>query len=114
MFIVCLWKLERDRDDFNDKHGGDDDPMPGDVFGTLYYEKVVFIQNLRVRINYAIDVILDPVNAAPNYVDAVGPDGALVERQGELTEFEQELYNYETESDFDSGSDSRSDGLDVD
>lgn len=114
IYIVCLWKLERDRDDFNDKHGGDDDPMPGDVFGTLYYEKVVFIQNLRVRINYAIDVILDPVNAAPNYVDAVGPDGALVERQGELTEFEQELYNYETESDFDSGSDSRSDGLDVD
>jgi len=114
VYIVCLWKLERDRDDFNDKHGGDDDPMPGDVFGTHYDEKVVAIQNLRVRINYAIDVILNPENAAPNYVDAVGPDGALVERQGELTEFEQELYIYETESDFDSGSDSGSDGLDVD
>ena len=73
--------LERDRDDFNDKHGGDDDPMPGDVFGTLYYEKVVFIQNLRVRINYAIDVILDPVNAVvtPAVLEGNGWSGSLDE-----------------------------------
>tara|TARA_B100001057_G_C22870031_1_gene958325 strand:- start:3610 stop:4935 length:1326 start_codon:yes stop_codon:yes gene_type:complete len=98
IYIVCLWQLERDRDDFNDKHGGDDDPMPGDVFGTHYYKKDVAIQNLRVRINYAIDLILDPTNATE------------ITDHGLFTEFQIELRDYDTESEFDGGSD----GLDVD
>jgi len=102
IYIVCLWKLERDRDDFNDKHGGDDDPMPGDVFGTLYYEKDEFIQNLRIRIPYAIDLILDPVNATE------------ITEYSDFLDFQNDLFDYETESDFDRGADGGSDGLDVD
>ena len=111
IYIVCLWQLGRDRTAFEAKHSSDDDPMPPDVLDTLLDEKDVFIQNLRIRIPYAIDVILNPENAASNYVDAVGSGGTLVERQGELIGFENDLFEYETESEF---ADSGSDGLDVD
>ena len=61
IYIVCLWKLERDRSDFADKHSADADPMSVDA---LLKEKDVFIQNLPLRIPYAVGLILDPTNAA--------------------------------------------------
>ena len=94
IYIVCLWKLERDRSDFDDKHGSDNDPMPHDVFFTNLDEKDVFIQNLRTRIAYAIDLIMDPKTTPP-------------EKYANFTNFERELYDYETESEFDYGKDVR-------
>ena len=95
IYIVCLWKLERDRSDFDDKHGVDSDPMPADVFATLIDEKDVHIQNLRLRIAYAIDLILDPQNATD------------VKDYSDFTDFQQELYDYESGSEFDYGRDRR-------
>jgi len=94
IYIVCLWKLERDRSDFDDKHRSDNDPMPHDAFYTNLNEKDVFIKNLRVRIAYAIDLIMDPKTTPP-------------EEYTDLTKFEGELYDYETESEFDYGKDVR-------
>lgn len=95
IYIVCLGKLERDRSDFDDKHRSDNDPMPRDVFYTDLDKKDNEILELRVRIANAIDLILDPTNAT-----------FIIERE-HLTEFEQELYNYESGSEFDYGEDSR-------
>jgi hypothetical protein len=89
IYIVCLWKLERDRRAFDDKHSSDDDPMPADVFSTLLNEKEVAIQNLRIRIPYAVDLILDPVNAEES------------KDYDPFDNFKVALYDYETESDFD-------------
>ena len=102
LYIVCLWKLERDRSAFEAKHSSDDDPMPADVLDTLLDEKDVAIQNLRIRIPYAIDLILDPVNATENT------------EYSDFTDFQNDLFEYETESEFDRGADAGSDGLDVD
>lgn len=102
IYIVCLWKLERDRSAFDDKHSADSDPMPADVLDTLLDEKRVAIQHLRTRIPYAVDLILDPVNAEE------------IENYDNFNDFQYGLFEYETESDFDRGADSESDGLDVD
>ena len=103
IYIVCLWKLERDRDDFDNMHpGGDDDPMPADVFATHLDKKDVAIQNLRTRIPYAVNLLL-------NYRTA-----KEIEDYDNFDEFQYKLYDYETESEFDGGADSGSDGLDVD
>ena len=102
IYIVCLWKLERDRSAFDDKHSSDDDPMPTDVLDTLLNEKDVFIQNLRTRIVYAVDLLLNYRTAEER------------EDYDNFNDFQYELYEYETESDFDGGADSGSDGLDVD
>ena len=104
IYIVCLWKLERDRSDFDNKHtGGDDDPMPDDAFAVLLDEKDVFIQNLRVQVVYAIDLILNPENAVE-----------IQDYDDWDNDFQKDLYDYETEGEFDGGDDSGSDGLDVD
>ena len=102
IYIVCLWKLGRDRTAFEAKHSSDDDPMPADVLDTLLDEKDVFIQNLRIRIPYAIDLILDPVNATE------------ITEYSNFLDFQNDLFEYETESEFDRGADAGSDGLDVD
>jgi len=102
IYIVCLWKLEHDRSDFDDKHRSDNDPMPHDVFYTNLDKKDVFIQNLRVRIAYAIDLILDPTNATE------------ITEYSDFTDLHNDLLEYKTESEFDRGADSGSDGLDVD
>lgn len=102
IYIVCLWKLGRDRSAFEAKHSSDDDPMPADVLDTLLDEKDVFIQNLRIRIPYAIDLILDPVNAEE------------ITEYSNFLDFQNDLFEYETESEFDGGADGGSDGLDVD
>ena len=95
LYIVCLWKLERDRIAFEAKHSSDDDPMPADVLDTLLEEKDVFIQNLRIRIPYAIDLILDPVNAEER------------EDYNDFTDFQNDLFEYDTEEEFDGGKDLR-------
>lgn len=102
IYIVCLWKLERDRSAFEAKHSSDDDPMPADVLDTLLDEKDAEIRDRRTWIAYGIELILDPVNAE--------------ERKDyfEFDDFQYKLYEYETESEFDGGADSGSDGLDVD
>jgi len=102
IYIVCLWKRERDRSAFEAKHSSDDDPMPADVLDTLLDEKDADIRNLRTRIVYAIDLIQDPVNAEER------------EDYDDFNDFAYQLYEYETESEFDGGADSGSDGLDVD
>jgi len=102
IYIVCLWKLERDRSAFEAKHSADDDPMPADKLDTLLDEKDVFIRNLRTRVVYAIDLILDPVNAE-EHID-----------YDAFNDFQYELNEYDTESEFDGGADSGSGGLDVD
>ena len=94
IYIVCLWKLGRDRSAFEAKHSSDDDPMPADVLDTLLDEKDVEIQNLRIRIPYAIDLILDPVNAEE------------ITEYSNFLDFQNDLFEYETGSDFDDGSDS--------
>ena len=69
---------------------------------TLLNEKDVFIQNLRTRIVYAVDLLLNYRTAEER------------EDYDNFDDFQYELYEYETESDFDGGADSGSDGLDVD
>ena len=96
LYTVSLWKLERDRSDFEDKHSADSDPMADDVLGVLLDEKDVRIQNLRANANYAIDLILDPTKAVKMDL-----------QHRELTEFEQELLDYETGSEFDGGGDNK-------
>lgn len=98
IYIVCLWKLGRDRSAFEAKHSSDDDPMPPDTLDTLLDEKDVFIQNLRIRIPYAIDLILDPVNATE------------ITEYSDFLDFQNNLFEFETESEFDGASD----GSDVD
>jgi hypothetical protein len=93
IYIVCLWKRERDMSAFEAKHSADDDPMPGDVLDTLLNEKEGDIQNLRTQIVYAIDLILDPVNAE-EHID-----------YDAFNDFQYELYEYQTESEFDGGAD---------
>ena len=93
IYIVCLWKLERDRSNFEDKHSADRDPMPDDVLAVHLDEMDVFIQNLRVQVAYAIDLILDPTNA-------------LVENQDYdpwADRLRTELYDYESDDAFDVG-----------
>lgn len=102
IYIVCLWKRERDRSAFEAKHSSDDDPMPDDVLDTLLDEKNVDIQNLRIRIPYAIDLILDPTNATE------------ITEYSDFTDFQNDLFEYETDEEFDRGAGSGSDGLDVD
>ena len=75
IYIVCLWKLERDRSNFEDK---------------------LFIQNLRVQVAYAIDLILDPTNAQ------LGRAHALADWTDRL---QKELYDYESDDAFDGGKD---------
>ena len=97
IYIVCLWKRERDMSAFEAKHSADDDPMPGDVLDTLLNEKDSDIRNLRTRIVYAIDLILDPVNAEER------------EDYDAFNDFQYNLYEYQTESEFDSGADAELD-----
>ena len=70
--------------------------MADDVLGVLLDEKDVRIQNLRANANYAIDLILDPTKAVKMDL-----------QHRELTEFEQELLDYETGSEFDGGGDNK-------
>jgi hypothetical protein len=102
IYIVCLWQLGRDRSAFEAKHSSDDDPMPPDVLDTLLDEKDVFVQNLRIRIPYAIDLLL-------NYRTATE-----ITEYSNFLDFQNDLFEYETESEFDRGADSGSNGLDVD
>ncbi len=95
IYIVCLWKLERDRSAFDDKHSADDDPMPADVLDTLLDEMDADIHDLRVRIAYAVDLILDPTNAEEITV------------YSDFTDFQYELFEYGTEEEFDGGKDLR-------
>ena len=64
--------------------------MPSGKIATLK----VPIWNLRTRIAYAIDLILDP-------------DEAEEFKEDFYFDFQQELYDYETESEFDYGKDVR-------
>ena len=87
IYIVCLWKLERDRRNFWVKHSADEDPMPGDVLDMYLDEMDVFIQNLRVEVARAIDLILE-------------------KREDGLTNWlEKDLYEYESDDAFDGGKD---------
>ena len=102
VYIVCLWQLGRDRSAFEAKHSSDDDPMPDDVLDNLVFEKDVFIQNLRTRIPYAIDLVLNPTDATERT------------EYNDFLDFQNDLFEYESESEFDRGADGGSDGLDVD
>ena len=97
IYIVCLWKLERDHDklEATGKIADDDEPLFDDVLKDTVQKMRYKILDLRIRIAYAIDLILDPKNAT------------VPEEYTDLTGFEQELYDYETESEFDYGKDVR-------
>jgi len=93
IYTVCLWKLERDRNAFEAKHSSDDDPMAADVLDTLLDEKDVFTQNLRTRIVYAIDLIVDATNATE------------ITDYSDFNEFQNDLFEYDTDDAFDGGKD---------
>jgi len=93
LYIVCLWKLERDQSAFEDKHAVDDDLMSDDDLEVAVDEMRTRTQNLRIRIPYAIDLILDPTNATENA------------EYSDFTDFQNDLFEYETMSEFDHGAD---------
>ena len=87
VYIVCLWQLERDMSNFEDKHAVDDDLMSDDDVQVVLEEMRFKILDLRVQIVYAQDLILDPVHAQENT------------NYDTYDSFQQEMYEYEYEYD---------------
>ena len=89
VYIVCLWQLQRDHDKFADNHLVDDDLMSDDEVEVLLDEMSTKIQDLRVQLVYAQDLVLNPAMAQENT------------NYDTYDTFQQEMYEYEYEHDDD-------------
>jgi len=87
VYIVCLWQLQRDHDKFADNHP-DDDLMSYDEVEVLLDEMRTKIQDLRVQIVYAQDLVLDPDTAQENT------------NHDTWDTFQNEMYEYESDDAF--------------
>jgi len=92
VYIVCLWKLERDLKEIDIESEGRYD---GGVLDTRIDEMTTDIQNLRVKVVHAVNRILDPDTAEE------------VTDRDDYDDYHDELYDYESvyESVYDGDSD---------
>ena len=93
VYIVCLWQLQRDHDKFVDNHPVDDDLMSYDQVEVLLNEMSTKIQDLRVQLVYAQDLVLNPAMAQENT------------NYDTYDAFQQEMYEYEDDDDDDDDDD---------
>lgn len=87
VYIVCLWQLEHDLDKINTEteHNG---RYEGGWLDMRIDQMQVEIQNLRVKVFHAVNTVLNPDTAGTIYSN--------------VTDYEDELHDYESVSDADS------------